>query len=141
MKIYFAGSIRGGRDDAEHYKKIITFLKKYGEVVTEHIGEKEITAEGETESSDKYIHDRDLNWLRNSDVIVAEVTTPSLGVGYEIGIAVKERIPVIALFRNTAEKRLSAMIKGCDSINVIEYSDIEALFSKLGDMLKMNILG
>jgi len=139
MKIYFAGSIRGGRDDVEHYKKIIIFLNDYGEVMTEHIGDKDITVKGETESSDKYIHDRDLKWLRNSDVIIAEVTTPSLGVGYEIGIAVKENIPVIALFRNNAEKRLSAMIKGCDSINVIEYSEIDALFLKLGEMLKMNI--
>jgi len=138
MKIYFAGSIRGGRNDAKHYKKIITFLKDYGEVLTEHIGDKNITVKGETESSDKYIHDRDLKWLRNSDVIIAEVTTPSLGVGYEIGIAVKERIPVIALFRENSEIKLSAMIRGCDSINVIGYSEseIEDLFLKLGDILK-----
>jgi len=108
-------------------------------VLTEHIGYSNLSIDGEKELSDKQIHDRDLKWLRNSDIIVAEVTTPSLGVGYEIAIAVKESIPVIALFRNNTEKRLSAMIKGDESINVIEYSEIETLFSKLGDILKMII--
>lgn len=42
MKIYFAGSIRGGRKDAGLYKKIIDYLGKYGEVLTEHIGNKKI---------------------------------------------------------------------------------------------------
>ena len=38
MKIYFAGSIRGGRDDAEIYSQIIEFLQGYGQVLTEHVG-------------------------------------------------------------------------------------------------------
>ena len=137
MNIYFAGSIRAGRTDTELYNKIIAFLKTHGEVLTEHIGDSNLSLEGQTQFSDKYIHDRDLKWLRSSDVIIAEVTIPSLGVGYEIGIAVKENIPVIALFRNDTEKRLSAMIRGCENINIIEYSesDIEALFSNLNDML------
>lgn len=37
--IYFCGSIRGGRDDAALYKRIIDQLKQYGEVLTEHIGD------------------------------------------------------------------------------------------------------
>ena len=38
MKIYFAGSIRGGRNDKELYSQIIRHIQKYGEVLTEHIG-------------------------------------------------------------------------------------------------------
>jgi hypothetical protein len=37
MKIYFAGSIRGGREDAALYLEIIEYLKTFGEVLTEHI--------------------------------------------------------------------------------------------------------
>lgn len=37
--IYFCGSIRGGRDDAALYKRIIDQLRDYGEVLTEHIGD------------------------------------------------------------------------------------------------------
>jgi len=135
MKIYFAGSVRGGREDVERYNKIIVFLKTYGEVLTEHIGDNNLSSKGQAQFSDKYIHDRDLKWLRNSDVLIAEVTLPSLGVGYEIGIATSEKTPIIALFKNNTKKRLSAMISGSESIRVIEYSEVEELFSKLDDML------
>ena len=38
MKIYFAGSIRGGRKDAELYRKVIAALKEKHQVLTEHVG-------------------------------------------------------------------------------------------------------
>jgi hypothetical protein len=77
MKIYFAGSISGGRGDVALYGQIIEHLKQYGEVLTEFIGEASLSGMGEEHNSDKHIHDRDMNWLLSSDVIVAEVTTPS----------------------------------------------------------------
>ena len=47
MKIYFAGAIRAGRDNQEIYQQIIERLRKYGKVLTEHIGRKNLTADGE----------------------------------------------------------------------------------------------
>ncbi len=44
MKIYFAGSIRGGRDDAEIYSGIIELLKRYGDVLTEHVGDRTLSS-------------------------------------------------------------------------------------------------
>ena len=83
MRIYFAGSIRGGRDDADLYLKIIEHLKGFGDVLTEHVGNNALTVAGESIKDDISIHDRDMDWLKDSDIIVAEVTNPSLGVGYE----------------------------------------------------------
>ena len=37
-KFYFAGSIRGGRVDAELYQRMIARLKERGTVLTEHVG-------------------------------------------------------------------------------------------------------
>ena len=42
-RIYFCGSIRGGRDDRHLYIKLIDHLKKYGTVLTEHIGSDQAT--------------------------------------------------------------------------------------------------
>jgi len=42
MKIYFCGSIRAGRQDAELYGRLIEQLKAYGPVLTEHVGAKEL---------------------------------------------------------------------------------------------------
>ena len=47
MKIYFAGSIRGGRDDQELYSAMIEELQTYGEVLTEHIGSSDLGNQGE----------------------------------------------------------------------------------------------
>jgi nucleoside 2-deoxyribosyltransferase len=125
MKIYFAGSIRGGREDAALYFKIIDYLKLFGEVLTEHIGDPSLTSAGNDGPSDKFIHDRDLDWLNASDVIVAEVTTVSMGVGYEIGRAVESGKKVLCLFRSDSGKNLSAMISGCDALTLSEYTFLE----------------
>src|SRR3990167_9577819 len=84
-KIYFAGSIRGGREDVGLYLGIVEHLKTHGDVLTEHVADKGLTLLGEDGLSDKEIHNRDVSWLDESNVVVAEVTKASLGVGYEIG--------------------------------------------------------
>ncbi|KAM7229196.1 hypothetical protein CapIbe_019312 [Capra ibex] len=57
----------------------------------------------------KLIHDQDLAWLQQADVVVAEVTQPSLGVGYELGWAVALHKPVLCLFHPKSGRVLSAM--------------------------------
>ncbi|MDD2778487.1 MAG: nucleoside 2-deoxyribosyltransferase [Methanocellales archaeon] len=125
MKIYFAGSIRGGREDAELYLQIIEHLKKYGEVLTEHVGDKNLALLGEDGVEDDYIHNRDLGWFLQSNVVVAEVTTPSLGVGYEIGRAVENQKRVLCLYRPQYGKRLSAMIAGSPDVTNAEYKTLD----------------
>ena len=88
-RIYFAGSIRAGRNDAELYAKIVGILRNYGKVLTEHVGDPNLTEKGELSCShsflplnfrvhmclfagdealtDKQIHDRDVAWLTESD--------------------------------------------------------------------------
>lgn len=110
--IYFAGSIRDGRKDVELYSRIIGRLKRYGDVLTEHVDDYSLSVECQKQLPDRYICQRDLQWLRSSQLVVAEVAVPSLGVGYEIAAAVECKIPVIALFRTTEGTQLSAMDQG-----------------------------
>ena len=63
----------------------MTALRKWGTVLTEDVGQAH-SPETDASIDDKWIHDRDVEWLHQADVVVAEVTQPSLGVGYEIGI-------------------------------------------------------
>jgi len=124
-KIYFAGSIRGGRNDQEFYEKIINYLQNFGEVLTEHVGQAGITPSGESGMSDQEIYNRDIDWLSSSDIVVADVSMPSLGVGFEIARAVALNIQVLCLYRVQGDKKLSAMISGCPDIQVKEYQTIE----------------
>ena len=133
MKIYFAGSIRGGREDQELYFSIIRELTNYGTVLTEHIGNKELTSKGEHIISDSEIFERDMSWVKEADMIVAEVTTASLGVGYELGQAEAMNKKVICLYRPQEGKRLSAMVAGNEKLQVFEYQsleDVRGIFKK-----------
>lgn len=129
MKIYFAASIRGGRDYAREYKVIISQLSTYGEVLTEHIAEDMPDDRGEN-ISDTAIFERDTIWLRESDIIVAEVTQPSLGVGYEIALGESLGKRIICLFKQKSGN-LSAMIKGNRKLEVLEYKSVNELSAKL----------
>jgi hypothetical protein len=126
MKIYFAGAIRGGRSDAALYYEIVRQLRDYGEVLTEHVGDTELGVLGQ-DIGDRLIHDRDLEWLRNSDYLVAEVSNPSLGVGYEIAKAAEWGKPVLCLYRPQNGRSLSAMIAGCAAVTVREYQNATEL--------------
>lgn len=126
MNIYFAGAIRGGREDKAFYLEIVEQLKMYGNVLTEHVGDAELSAMGEG-GGDREIHDRDLSWLKEAEYLVAEVTVPSLGVGYEIGRAVEWGKAILCLFRPSANRALSAMIAGSDGVRVREYASTAEL--------------
>uniref|UniRef100_A0A3B1IYL6 2'-deoxynucleoside 5'-phosphate N-hydrolase 1 n=1 Tax=Astyanax mexicanus TaxID=7994 RepID=A0A3B1IYL6_ASTMX len=116
MNIYFCGSIRGGREDVKIYQRIVKKLQTYGKVLTEHVGHADLSEKGEDAvlDGDKAIHNRDMEWLTSADVIVAEVTQPSLGVGYELGRAVAMKKRILCLFRPSSGRVLSAMIRGAD---------------------------
>jgi len=135
MKIYFAGSIRGGRDDAALYQRIIALLAEYGEVLTEHVGDTGLTSAGEDGPSDGAIYERDMAWLAEADFVVAEVTVPSHGVGYEIGQAESMGKPVLCFHRRSAGRRLSAMLAGNPALRCETYEGVEEIRSVLDQFL------
>ena len=135
MNIYFAGSIRGGRADQALYLDLIRKIAQYGKVLTEHIGEGRLLATGESGHGDGYIYERDMGWLEKADVVIAEVTTPSLGVGYEIARAELFKKPVLCLYRPARGKKLSAMISGNPNIQVREYNSIERAEDLISEFL------
>lgn len=127
MKIYFAGSIRGGRDDAQLYRRIIAMLKEYGEVLTVHIGSSGLTSEGEAKLTNEEIYERDVGWLEQADALIAEVTVPSHGVGYEIARAEALGKPVLCLHRPSAGRQLSAVLAGAPALQCETYRSFEEL--------------
>ena len=125
MNIYFAGSIRGGRDDAAIYAQLIDHLRAYGPVLTEHVGSSSLTVLDDDGLPDEGIHAQDVAWLTAAAVLVAEVSTPSLGVGYEIGRAVEQGKHVLCLYRPRHGRRLSAMIAGCPEVANVTYQTLD----------------
>lgn len=125
MKIYFAGSIRGGREVARTYFELIPYIGTLAEVLTEHIRRDDLTPRGEETLSDPEIYQRDMNWLKESDAVIAEVSAPSLGVGYELGQAEEMGKPILCLFDASGDTCLSAMLSGNPTMRVAHYQDLD----------------
>lgn len=101
-KVYFAGAIRGTREKANEYKKIGDFIEEYAEILDKHVVDPELSNMGE--SLDKTeIYKRDIGWIAESDIVFAEVTMPSLGVGYEIAYAEKLGKKIVCLYHEGGE--------------------------------------
>ncbi|MBQ8994854.1 MAG: nucleoside 2-deoxyribosyltransferase [Oscillospiraceae bacterium] len=135
-KIYFCGSIRGGRDDVFLYQRIIKRMKDLGNtVLTEHIASPEVFGL-EKDKSDHDIWVEDMSWLKESDIVVAECSTASLGVGYELAVA-KTLGKHTYVFARKKERSssLSAMIAGDPYYHVVIYGSEEELFSCLDTVI------
>lgn len=136
MKIYFAGSIRGGRTMQIIYSEIVNTLNKHGDVYSGLVAQENLGNEGETELKDNEIFQREISHINNCDVFIAEVSTPSLGVGYEIGLALSLNKKVLVAIQSDQEKNLSAMVAGNSAINKIIYKNTTGLIDKLNETLK-----
>jgi len=125
MNIYFACSITGGREFEAGYQEIVAALVADGhEIPTSHLVQSDVM-ENERKLTPQEVYERDINWIKNCDVLIAEVSVPSHGVGYEIGFALNIGKPVLCLYQK--ERRVSKMITGNknSALNVQEYTDIE----------------
>lgn len=133
-KVYFAGSIRGGRDDADLYQRIIAYIQKTDTVLTEHVGNPALIKleEGKT---DKDIYNEDMSWLLESDLLIAECTNPSLGVGYELGYAEAHGKPC-HIFYDRGRVHLSAMLTGNPYFKIYAYESEEEIYPQIDSILQ-----
>lgn len=132
--VYFAGSIRGGRVDAALYQRLISYIKQTDTVLTEHIGQSNLSLKAQNKAIDTYIYERDTEWLRSSDLVIAECTSPSLGVGYELAYAEAHNIPVY-IFYNKEKANISAMLNGNSNFTIFPYETEEDIYPQIDKIL------
>ncbi len=133
-KIYFAGSIRGGRVDAESYRRMIEYMQRNHVVLTEHVGKSNLSLTEQGREKDARIYDQDTTWLRESDVLIGECTCPSLGVGYELAYAEAHGIPC-HIFYDRGKTQLSAMLTGNPYFHIHPYEKEQDIYPQLDQIL------
>jgi 2'-deoxynucleoside 5'-phosphate N-hydrolase len=110
MNIYFACSITGGREFERIYQDLITALLADGhEIPTAHLADSSVT-DLEARVSAREVFERDVAWIRAAEALIAEVSIPSHGVGYEVGLALSQGKPVLCL--SLEGRKISKMITG-----------------------------
>lgn len=135
MNIYFSCSITGGRSDEETYRILVDELLGQGHTVpTAHLSLSSVV-DMESSADAREIFLRDMGWLENCDAVVAEVSTPSHGVGYEIAAALGLMKPVFCCYKTG--RKVSKIITGNNSgkITLCEYNNKEELLFYLHKFL------
>jgi hypothetical protein len=114
ITVYFGCSMLGGdtvvsRDEIANLHKLIAEMGY--RLASDHQTQPGVL-EREAILEPAFIHDRDYQWLLDSEIGVFEISNPSLGVGSEISDMISADKPVLMLFRQGLEDKISAYLRG-----------------------------
>jgi 2'-deoxynucleoside 5'-phosphate N-hydrolase len=130
MKIYFSGSMTLNHSKADFYAELIDYLEKYGLVLNKFVGDKNYL-----EYSPDYVYNRDTTNLDNADILIADLTYPSLGVGFELGYFSKYHKPMLFLSEKT-EILPSSLVRGIPTSQFKIYQSIEEAKQYIDNFIK-----
>jgi Nucleoside 2-deoxyribosyltransferase len=128
MKIYFGFTVAGNRSSIEAARRLIDVVSKMGhEVLTRHLVD-DNAWEKDRIITPRAVYLRDMSWLEQCDLFMAEVSGSSFGLGFETGYvlgATKKR--VLLFYERKVENNISLLITGNAHPNcrLVPYSEVE----------------
>jgi len=138
LRVYLAAPMRGVRGALAHVKELCKLLEGLGhEVLTKHVAEDVLDVDRGL--TPREIFERDLRLLDEADVMVAEVSYPSLGVGFELAYFLLKGKPAAGLVLRERRHALSALIEGISwpNFHLVEY---EAPAEAVKRLLELGLL-
>jgi NAD(P)-dependent dehydrogenase (short-subunit alcohol dehydrogenase family) len=119
MTIYLACTVRGDRGGVLAGRAICERLQRHGhEVLTTHLLADDVDT-AEAAITEHQVFRRDLEWLTSCDVLVAEASGSSYGVGFEVGYVLGRAETtgqrVILLYDTARRDKVSRLITGNDA--------------------------
>ena len=139
MKIYFGFTVAGDRSAIDTARRVVRLLEELGhEVLTRHLVD-DNAWEADRRISAQDVYRRDMAWLEQCELFIAEVSGSSFGLGFETGYllgATNKR--VILLYRRDLEKNISLLISGNSHVNctLVPYSTVEEVEKFVIDALR-----
>src|SRR5258708_40118922 len=133
MRIYLACTVRGERNGVLAGRAICERLQQLGhEVLTTHLLAEDVES-AEAHLTEQQVYRRDLDWLSQCDVLVAEASGSSYGVGFEVGYLIGRAREtgqrVLLVYHTSRRHAVSRLITGyCDeACSTFGYSSIGEL--------------
>jgi nucleoside 2-deoxyribosyltransferase len=116
LRIYLACTVRGDRGAVAALRSLVGSLEDDGHVVlTKHLLEDSVEST-ESALSERAVYDRDLDWLESCDVLIADASGSSYGVGFEVGYVLgradRTDQRVVVLYRADRRDKISRLIVG-----------------------------
>jgi len=141
MTIYLACTVRGDRGTLVAARRIHDCLRRLGpDVLTSHLLEDDAD-EAESRLTDRDVYARDLEWLSGADVIVAEASGSSFGVGFEVGFVLGRAAGTgqraLVLYEASRQGSVSRLISGLDhpAARVLAYRSLDEIDAFLREHL------
>jgi 2'-deoxynucleoside 5'-phosphate N-hydrolase len=142
MQIYLACTVRGDRSAVAGLRTLVASLERSGHtVLTKHLLDDNVDG-AEAALTERAVYERDIAWLETCDVLIADGTGSSFGVGFEVGYVLgrsdRTGQRVVLLYRADRRDQISRLIVGnaharCD---VIEYENPDDLAARVSQNLK-----
>jgi nucleoside 2-deoxyribosyltransferase len=129
MKIYLACTVRGDRGGLAAGRAICDRLQRLGhDVLTTHLLADNVDA-AESALTEADVYRRDLGWLTSCDVLVAEASGSSYGVGFEVGYVLSRGRKVVVVYSAARRHAISRVVTGnCDpNCTTVAYESLDEL--------------
>jgi hypothetical protein len=127
MKIYFGFTVAGDRSTVETARSIVAWLEELGhEVLTRHLVSDDARAADRSLGA-QAVYQRDMAWLRQCDLFIAEVSGSSFGLGFEAGYLLgATQHKVILFYSLNSKEKISLLITGNTHPNcvLVPYSNL-----------------
>jgi nucleoside 2-deoxyribosyltransferase len=147
MKIYLACTVRGDRDAIAGLRDLVADLERAGHVIlTKHLLDADVEA-AEAALTERQIYARDIEWLNAADVLIADASGSSFGVGFEVGWVLARSDStgqrVLLLYRADRKDRISRLIGGNahPRCTLMPYRNTADLMSRVRDGLGLSLPG
>lgn len=134
MKVFFTGSTSKLKEDTSKYLYIINYLETLGHVNTNYIhypenSDKRRSIEDEIIKKQVGVYDYSISLINSSDIVIADITTQSIKVGYQIDYALNKKIPTLVIYKKSKDFVLPIVLQHSHYglLKTQEYKELEDL--------------
>lgn len=142
MKVFFAASSDVSQVIKKQYRKMVDIISSQGcdvsDVIFDNQTTKKIIGNNITHEN---IHDLVINKINQSDILVADISYPSGGVGYQIYHAFYQKKPIIIMYSENNNTNPSVIIRGISSkrVQIFKYNSFTEIKNKLPRLIKNSV--
>jgi 2'-deoxynucleoside 5'-phosphate N-hydrolase len=116
MQIYLACTVRGDRGAVAALRTLVESLERAGHtVLTTHLLDDHVDG-AESALTERAVYERDIAWLEACDILIADGSGSSFGVGFEVGYVLgradRTGQKVVLLYRADRRDLISRLIVG-----------------------------
>ena len=142
MQIYLACTVRGDRGAIAGLRSLVASLEDAGHtILTKHLLDDNVEG-AESALTERAVYERDIEWLEACDILIADASGSSFGVGFEVGYVLgrsdRTHQRVVLLYHAGRRDQISRLIVGNTHprCRTIAYENPDELAVRVSQSLK-----